>query len=90
MKITIDVMETGAIVSIPVGCNNDYKQKKVYKFDYDTHKDIDDYINMLYDITEAIFLFGKYSQERIEIKKIHGEGHVCNNEKCGICHNAEK
>ena len=85
MKITIDVKENGAILNIPVGINNDYKLCKLYKFDPYEHVNIDDYINMLYELTDAIFLFGKYSQERIKISRVHGEKYECDDKNCEIC-----
>ena len=86
MKITIKITDNGAVLHIPIGGNNDYNKVMVYEFDKDEHNDIQGYINMLYDITEAVMLFGKYSKERIKIKKVHGEKYNCEDKKCGICH----
>lgn len=85
MKITIELTDNGAKVNIPVGGNNDYAKKMVYEFDRDEHTDIKGYVNMLWDITEAVMLFGKYSQQRVSIGIKHGDGHNCENKKCEIC-----
>lgn len=86
MKITINVTDNGAVLHIPVGGNNDYKKLIVYEFDKDEHTDIKGYVNMLWDITEAVMLFGKYSPKRINIIEEHGENYVCKDKKCNICH----
>ena len=83
MKITITVNDNGAAVHIPVGACNDYEHNLVYEFDSDDHTNIKGYVNMLYDITDAIMLFGKYSQQRIDINTIHGEKYECDG--CEIC-----
>jgi hypothetical protein len=85
MKITIAINDNGAVMRIPIGAYNDYEKNMVYKFDADEHTNIKDYVNMLWDITEAIMLFSKNSPQRININIEHGANYICKDKKCEIC-----
>lgn len=85
MRITIAINDNGAVMRIPVGAKNDYERNMVYEFDADEHTDIKGYVNMLWDMTEAVMLFGKYSPQRISINIEHGENYECKDKKCKIC-----
>ena len=80
--IKIKRTDNGAVMEWTAGTTDEHAGSQCYVFD---DEDKDGLLEMLYDIKTIFVSEGKYSPERIEIKKVHGENYECEDETCEIC-----
>ena len=86
MKIIIEKVDNGAILEVK-GKDSEYNGlKEAYKFETDNDSSKEGLEDLFWQLKEILDgCDGKYSKERISIKRVHGREYKCKEKNCEIC-----